>query len=168
MRINVGCGKKFEPEYYNIDLYEELIADKLMSAINLDFKDNSCEEVKAIQIIEHLSFFEAIYALNEFFRVLQLGGKLILEIPDLMKACQVFLNSNNDQKKVVLGWIYGVPDKGLQHKFCFPDYLLTELLENIGFINIRTAKFTNLEAIPILRFECYKPENWDDAEIFQI
>jgi len=168
MRINVGCGKKFEAEYYNIDLYEDLIADKLMSAVNLDFEDNICEEVKAIQIIEHLSFFEAIYALNEFFRVLQLKGKLIIEIPDLMKACKFFLNSNDEQKKVVLGWIYGVPDKGLQHKFCFPDYLLTEILENIGFINIKTTKFSNSESIPILRFECYKPENWDDAEIFQI
>ena len=168
MRINVGCGKKFEPEYYNIDLYEDLIADKLMSVINLDLEDNICEEVKAIQIIEHFSFFEAIYALNEFFRVLQLKGKLIIEIPDLTKACQLYLNSNDEQKKIVLGWIYGIPDKGLQHKFCFPAYLLTEILENIGFINIKTTKFSNSESIPILRFECYKPVNWDDAEIFQI
>ena len=57
MRINIGCGKKFAPEYYNLDLYEDLIADKLMSAVNLDIEDNICEEVKAIQIIEHLSFF---------------------------------------------------------------------------------------------------------------
>lgn len=168
MKLNVGCGKKFDLEYFNIDLYEELVADKLMSAINLDFEDNSCEEVKAIQIIEHLSFFEAIYALNEFFRVLQLKGKLIIEIPDLIRACQAFLNSNNEQKKEVLGWIYGVPDKGLQHKFCFPEYLLTELLENTGFTNIKTSKYTNLETIPILRFECYKPESWENAEIFQI
>ncbi|MHA2121644.1 MAG: class I SAM-dependent methyltransferase, partial [Promethearchaeota archaeon] len=75
MRLNVGCGKKYEPEYSNIDLFEDLIADKLMSAINLDFEDYCCEEVKAIQIIEHLTFFEAIYALNEFFRVLKLKGK---------------------------------------------------------------------------------------------
>ena len=133
MKINVGCGKKFESEYFNIDFYEDLIADKIMSAINLEFEDNSCEEIKAIQIIEHLTYFEAIYALNEFFRVLQPKGNLIIEIPDLAKACQSFLNSNNEQKKQVLGWIYGVPDKGLQHKFCFPPYLLTEILENIGF-----------------------------------
>lgn len=168
MRINVGCGKKFEPEYFNIDFYEDLIADKVMSAINLEFEDNSCEEIKAIQIIEHLTYFEAIYALNEFFRVLQPKGNLIIEIPDLAKACQSFLNSNNEQKKQVLGWIYGVPDKGLQHKFCFPDYLLTEILENIGFINIKTTKYTNSESIPILRFECNKPITWEDAEIFQI
>ena len=168
MRINVGCGKKFEPEYYNIDLYEDLIADKLMSVINLDFEDNFCEEIKAIQIIEHLSFFEAIYALNGFFRVLQLNGKLIIEIPDLAKACQAYLNSNDEQKKIILGWIFGIPDKGMQHKFCFPAYLLTEILENIGFIKIKIKKFTNPESIPILRFECYKPENWIDAEIFHI
>jgi len=168
MRINIGCGKKFEPEYINVDLYEDLIADKLMSAISLNFEDNFCEEVKAIQIIEHLTFFEAIYALNEFFRVLQPKGKLVLEIPDLMKTCQLYLKSNDEQKKIILGWIYGVPDKGLQHKFCFPAYLLTEILENTGFKNIMTKYFFNSESIPIVRFECNKPENLDDLEIFQI
>ncbi len=168
MRINVGCGKKFEPEYINIDLYEDLIADKLMSVINLDFEDNICEEVKAIQIIEHLTFFEAIYALNEFFRVLQPKGKLIIELPDLMKACQLYLISNDEQKKVILGWIYGIPDKGLQHKFCFPAYLLTEILENTGFTNIKNQNFFNSESIPLVRFECYKPENLEGVEIYQI
>lgn len=168
MKINVGCGKKFESEYFNIDFYEDLIADKIMSAINLEFEDNSCEEIKAIQIIEHLTYFEAIYALNEFFRVLQPKGNLIIEIPDLAKACQSFLNSNNEQKKQVLGWIYGVPDKGLQHKFCFPPYLLTEILENIGFINIETQNFFNHELIPIVRFECNKPEDIKNIEVFQI
>ena len=168
MRINIGCGKKFEPEYYNLDLYEDLIADKLMSAVNLDFEDNICQEVKAIQIIEHLSFFETIYALNEFFRVLQPNGKLIIEIPDLRKACQLYLKSNNEQKKIVLGWIYGIPDKGLQHKFCFPAYLFTELLENTGFKEIKIKKYFNSESIPLVRFECYKSENLDDVEVFQI
>ena len=168
MRINIGCGKKFEPEYYNLDLYEPLIADKLMSAVNLDFEDNICEEVKAIQMIEHLSFFETIYALNEFFRVLQPNGKLIIEIPDLRKACQLYLKSNNEQKKIVLGWIYGIPDKGLQHKFCFPAYLFTELLENTGFKEIKIKKYFNSESIPLVRFECYKSENLDDVEVFQI
>jgi predicted SAM-dependent methyltransferase len=168
MKLNVGCGKKYEPEYINVDFYEDLIADKLMSAVNLDFEDFCFKEVKAVQIIEHLTFFEAIYALNEFFRVLKLNGKLILEIPDLKKICQLYLKSNEDQIKVILGWFYGVPDKGLQHKFCFPIYLLREILENIGFINIETTYFFNTELIPIVRIECHKSRISNDVEIFQV
>ncbi|KKM01223.1 hypothetical protein LCGC14_1796550, partial [marine sediment metagenome] len=98
MKLNIGCGKKYEPGYCNIDLYETLIVDKLMSAIDLHFEDNSIEEIKAIHLIEHLSFFEAIYALSEFFRVLETGGKLIIETPDLKKVCHHYLDSTKEQK----------------------------------------------------------------------
>ena len=133
MKLNIGCGKKYDPEYYNIDLYEDLVADRLMSAFNLEFADNTCEKVKAIHVLEHLSFFETIYALSEFFRVLEPYGELILETPDLEKTCQHYLKANEEQKKEILGWFYGIPHKGLQHKICFPPYLLEELLTNVGF-----------------------------------
>lgn len=168
MKLNIGCGKKYEIGYCNVDLYETLIADKLMSAIDLQFEDNCSEEIKAIHLIEHLSFFEAIYALSEFFRVLEPGGKLIIETPDLKKVCQHYLDSTKEQKKEILGWIYGIPHKGLQHKLCFPPFLLIELLEKNGFENMSTKSFYNHEFIPSVRFECIKVMNEYETEIFQI
>jgi len=167
MKLNIGCGKKYDPDYCNIDLYEDLVADRLMSAFNLEFDDNICDEIKAIHVIEHLNFFETIYALSEFFRVLEPNGKLILETPNLEKACQHYLKANGEQKKEILGWLYGIPHKGLQHKLCFPPFLLIELLENTGFENIVTSSFYNDEAIPSIRFECYKSGNSDEFEVFQ-
>ncbi|MFW9946900.1 MAG: methyltransferase domain-containing protein [Candidatus Odinarchaeota archaeon] len=168
MKLNIGCGKKFEPGYCNIDLYETLIADKVMSALNLEFEDNKSDEIKAIHVIEHLTYFEAIYALSEFFRVLKPNGKGIIEIPDLSKACQLYSNSDDEFKKQILDWIFGAPHKGLQHKFCFPPFLLVEVLESIGYININTRKFINYESIPTIRFECYKPLSKENFEVFQI
>ncbi len=156
MKLNIGCGKKYDPHYCNIDLYEDLVADRLMSAFNLEFDDNTCDEIKAIHIIEHLSFFETIYALSEFFRVLEPNGKLILETPDLEKTCEHYLKANGEQKKDILGWFFGIPHKGLQHKLCFPPFLLIELLENTGFDNITTSSFYNEESIPTVRIKCYK------------
>jgi predicted SAM-dependent methyltransferase len=167
MKINIGCGKKYEPDYVNIDLYESLIADQLMSAINLTFEDNIGDEIKAIQIIEHLTFFEAIYALSEFYRVLKPGGALFIETPDLKRACESYLNSTNEQKKEVLGWLYGIPHKGLQHKLCYPPYLLTELLENVGFENITSNCLYNEESIPTIRFSCNKGKDIAEIGIFQ-
>ena len=168
MKLNIGCGKKYDPDYCNIDLYEDLVADRLMSAFNIEFEDNTCDEIKAIHIIEHLSFFETIYALSELFRVLEPNGKLILETPDLEKACQHYLKVNGEQKKEILGWMYGIPHKGLQHKLCFPPFLLIELLDNTGFDNITTSSFYNDEAIPSVRVECYKSGNSDELEVFQV
>ena len=168
MKLNIGCGKKYDPDYCNIDLYEDLVADRLMSAFNLEFDDNTCDEIKAIQVIEHLSFFETIYALSEFFRVLEPNGKLILETPDLEKACQHYLKANGEQKKEILGWLYGIPHKGLQHKLCFPPFLLIELLENTGFENITVSSDYNDEAIPSIKVECSKSGNSEEYEVFQI
>jgi len=168
MKINIGCGKKYDPNYCNIDLYEDLVADRLMSAFDLDFEDYVCDEIKAIHIIEHLSFFETIYALSEFFRVLEPNGKLILETPDLEKTCQHYLKANGEQKKEILGWFFGIPHKGLQHKICFPPFLLRELLSNAGFGDISTVFYYNNESVPSVRFKCKKIEEVYSLKIFQI
>lgn len=156
MKLNVGSGRRYEPDYYNIDLYEDILADQQMSAINLSFADNSCEEVKAIQLIEHISFFETFYVLSEFFRVLQSGGVLIIETPDIEKAFQSYLNGNQEKQKEVLGWIFGIPHEGLQHKICYPLELLAEMLYKIGFTDLKDKKYYNAESIPTLRIECKK------------
>ncbi|MFW9770716.1 MAG: hypothetical protein ACFFBY_02900 [Promethearchaeota archaeon] len=168
MKLNIGCGKKYEPDYYNIDLFDDLIADKKMSALDLEFDDNSCQEIKAIHLIEHLGFYQSIYALGEFFRVLEPKGKLIIETPDLEKAFRTYLNSNYGQKNDVLSWIYGLPHEGLEHKFCFPPQLLYEILEKIGFENVNYMSFYNSESIPTVKFEVNKPEVNEFVEIFQI
>ncbi len=168
MKLNIGCGKKYDPEYCNIDLYEDLVADRLMSAFNLEFADNACEKVKAIHVIEHLSFFETIYALSEFFRVLEPNGELILETPDLEKTCQHYLKADDEQKKEILGWFFGIPHKGLQHKICFPLYLLEELLTNAGFKDISIDFYYNNESIPSVRFKCNKLSEGYSCKIFQV
>jgi predicted SAM-dependent methyltransferase len=157
MKLNVGSGKRYEPDYCNIDLYEDILVDQQMSAINLSFPDKSCEEVKAIQLIEHIGFFKSLYVLNEFYRVLKSNGILIIETPDIEKAFQSYLNGNYEQQKEILGWIFGIPHKGLQHKLCYPSKLLTEMLLKIGFIDIEQNMFNNAESIPTLRIICRKP-----------
>jgi predicted SAM-dependent methyltransferase len=168
LKLNVGCGKNFEPDYVNIDLYEDVIADKKMSALNLEFDGNSCQKLKAIHLIEHLGLYQSIYALSEFFRVLEPNSTLILETPDLERAFKIYLSSDYEQKKDILSWIYGLPHKGLDHKFCFPSKLMYEILEKIGFESIIQTNFLNNESIPTIRFVCKKPEMNESAAVFHV
>jgi hypothetical protein len=138
-----------------------------MSALDLKFDDNLCQEVKAIQLIEHLGLYQSIYSLSEFFRVLEPSGKLILETPDLERAFKIYLNSDYEQKKETLKWIYGLPHQGLEHKFCFPPQLLIEILDKIGFEDINQTSLNNEESIPTTRIVCRKTSNKKLGELFQ-
>lgn len=34
MKLNIGYGKKFDPNYYNIDLYDNLVSDRKINLEN--------------------------------------------------------------------------------------------------------------------------------------
>jgi len=165
MKLNVGSGRRYELGYCNIDLFEDILADKQMSAINLSFPDNSCEEVKAIHVIEHMDFFKSLYALSEFFRVLQSNGVLIIETPDIEKAFQSYLKGDYEQQKEILGWIFGIPHEGLQHMLCYPSKMLTEMLTKVGFNDIQEKRFYNNESIPTLRIQCKKSSEENSFQV---
>ena len=71
MKLNLGCGGDYKKGYVNIDAFDNNVADKIMSAVDLDLKDNSIEEIISSQLIEHLGIVSSIHALSECFRVLQ-------------------------------------------------------------------------------------------------
>lgn len=167
MKLNIGCGKNFKPDYCNVDLYDDIVADRKMSALDLEFGDYSCQEIQANQLIEHLGFYQSIYALSEFYRILESEGKLILETPDLETAFSTYLKSSYEEKINTLNWVYGLPHEGLEHKFCFPPPLLHEILENVGFKNVIYTNFYNQESIPTIKFIANKQEVDKIDRIFQ-
>ena len=165
MKINLGCGGVYKKNYVNIDAYDQTVADKKMSAHDLKIDDNSVNEIIASQLIEHLGIIGSIYTFSECFRVLKPKGKLILETPDLKKSFNDFLTGDREARKNLLPWIYGVDMPGMQHRFCYPDDLLEETLQKIGFVNIKKDFFEVETYQPILKITCEKTE---DFQTFQM
>ncbi|HDD57673.1 MAG TPA: methyltransferase domain-containing protein, partial [Thermoplasmatales archaeon] len=166
MKINLGCGGVYRKGYLNVDLYNGTVADVLMPATNLNINDNSVDKIEAIQLIEHLGLYGAIYSLSECFRVLKSGGELIIETPYLEKSFEIFLEGDRESRKNILPWIYGLDRLGMQHKFCFPEDLLEEVLKKIGFIGIKKSYFEDEKHRPTLRIICKKPRRCN--RIFQL
>lgn len=164
MKLNLGCGGEHKKGYLNIDAFDDTIADKIMSAINLELDDNSVEEILMSQLIEHFGIARTIFALSECFRVLVPSGKLIIETPDINTSFKIYLDGEREDRKNILPWIYGVDIPGMQHRFCFPEDLLEEELGKIGFTSIKKEYLKFDEYQPILRVECEKPEK---IEAFQ-
>jgi hypothetical protein len=164
MKLNIGCGYNRIAGYINIDSSPGAPADKIMSAHDLDFSTASVEEIKALQLIEHLGFFKTKYFITECRRVLEPGGRLIIETPDIAKTFEIFLNGGEDIKEAALGWVFGSETKGMSHLYCFPADLLADVIKEAGFEIIEAGSFYFQPNRPALRFEAIK-KNSHEADL---
>ena len=160
MKLNLGCGKKYKDGFINIDAFDSTVADKTMSVLDLEFHSNVVDEIEACQLIEHLGYINTIYALAEWSRVLKPGGTLLIETPDIETSFKEYIKGSLDTRKDLLSWIFGVESQGMQHRLCFPDILIKNLLEKSGFIGIKTSFLTIEKNNPILRIHCKKSKDY--------
>ena len=143
----------YRPGYINIDLYGS-IADIICDAGDLPFESNSVDLIEACRLIEHFDSVSSRYALNEWFRVLKPGGRLIIETPDLEKSFRRL-----KRHEAVIYWIYGIDSPGMQHKTGFTFSTLKELLGETGFVNIVRGRPETYMYAPGLRAMCVKRES---------
>ena len=95
MKLHLGCGLNVKPGYVNIDAYVD--ADGVMSGniLDLPYENESVREILAEHLVEHLSFVEEKLFFHESLRLLEPGGKLRLEVPDMEWLCQMFLDGED-------------------------------------------------------------------------
>lgn len=94
MKLNLGCGPNKLDGYVGCDIIDHPGVDYVCSVDSLPFDDELVDEVLCEHIIEHLTFEQANRALVEWFRVLKVGGDLVIECPDLLGICKQFVESN--------------------------------------------------------------------------
>ena len=158
LKLHIGCGLKYKSDYVNIDAYNDVVADEVMYAHELKYEDESVDLIESFQLVEHLGYMEAVLALGEWFRVLKTNSSIVVETPDIDKAFELYLKSNDHaQKALILNWIYGIPKKGYDHKFCFPAGLFRKLLIESGFVDIIDNYHEKTFGVPSYTFIAKKP-----------
>lgn len=148
LRLNVGAGSRRPPGWFNVDIEENPDApqplDLLSDAKKIDLPDGCASELMAIHLFEHLYRWEADDVIEEWKRLLRPGGKLILELPDLMKFCKNILDGamrggkNPDQ--LGMWGAYGDPrtkNPYMCHRWGWSPATLTALLAAHGFVKIK-------------------------------
>src|SRR3954465_10914899 len=99
MKLNMGCGQRVLPDYTNVDIQiwphnpttcgdPDIICDLR----SVPLPDGCASEVMAIHVFEHFFLWEAPAVLTEWHRLLRPEGKLVLEMPDLIKCCTNIIN----------------------------------------------------------------------------
>src|SRR5579884_1995769 len=91
MKLHLGCGNKYIPGFYHVDILPMPHVDHVGSAERLDFiRDNSVDLIYACHILEHYGRHETRNVLSEWHRVLKPEGILRLAVPDFAAVCHMY------------------------------------------------------------------------------
>lgn len=157
VKINFACGRRVLPGYYNIDA----VADKsAMGQIDLLYEmgfsaggclldrmpvaDCAASEIMAVHFLEHVAQHEVPAVLAEWRRVLCRGGRLVLELPDLLKCCANLIlliqeGRLSEVRQMAMWGIYGDDPGGrpyMRHKWGWWPEALRGALMRAGYVNI--------------------------------
>ncbi len=150
IRLHLGCGPEYREGWINVDTNAESKADIVSDVKKLPvFTDSSVDVIEACHLFEHLTYYDAVAALDEWSRVLKPGGELFLEMPDL-DACIRIMGEHADKEGFDLGLIglYGWPpaikNEGVPqiHKWGWSRKALSEALRKVGFEAIEFGPIT--------------------------
>lgn len=151
--LNLGCGLDYQPDAINLDRYDLTVADLQTEALGLPFADHSVAQVQARQLIEHLGYAGALFALAEWWRVLMPGGTLLVETPDRTAACRAA--AEQLAPAPVLHWLFGLPRPGYLHRTLFSKEDLIEIAQRAGLEQVTVTRIDSPQAI--LRLSASKP-----------
>ena len=151
IRLNIGAGDTVIPGFTAIDRRFGT------EAYPLNYPDNSVDEIRCVHMLEHLSFKQALEALEEWRRVLKPGGRIRLSVPDVSKVVAL---AGKDPR-----WAFylmgGQTDENDFHKSAFDEERLRAYLEKFDFAEIRhwTSENTDLASFDAinLNLEAIKP-----------
>jgi SAM-dependent methyltransferase len=94
---DIGCGKIVHPLYQNntivrFDCDEGAKPDFVCDIRYLPVETESFDMARANHVLEHLEFKDVIPALQEWGRILKVGGTLSVKVPNLAFAAKTILN----------------------------------------------------------------------------
>ena len=83
MRLHLGCGTKKLEGWINIDSVPECQPDVVHDITKpLLYADQSADELLAEDLLEHFDKYVRYFVFYEWTRVLKVGGKITLQVPD--------------------------------------------------------------------------------------
>jgi predicted SAM-dependent methyltransferase len=141
----------------DIDVIKTLTTDYVLDAQHLPFPDDSVERIESYHMIEHLPRDDLRPMFSEWCRVLQPGGHLVVELPDLDGVVAEYLDSEDPEyTETLLKYIFGSQRFDSDyHYWGWNEDRLGELLEDCGFKRIvrKPATDNHADEAPCMRIE---------------
>ena len=71
------------------------VYDIKMDISELEVNDNTVDEILLVHVIEHFTRWKTVELLSHYLTKLKVGGKLIIEMPDLDQCINLYLQGKN-------------------------------------------------------------------------
>ncbi len=159
MKLHLGCGKRYLEGYVHVDIdqHKHINFQHEINYLPM-FKDNTADEIYSCGVLEYFDSFEVKKVLQEWKRVLKVGGILRTSVPNFDSITKIYLKNKNIKSEGILGPLFGRieiiqnnKNKVLFHKTVYDYESLKSLLKENGFIDI--SFFDPFEVFP---------DNFDD------
>ena len=139
LKLNIGAGHtNFGEDWEHIDNINEPHI-KSHDITKLPYEDNSVDVLYSSHTLEYFDREEVIDVLKEWYRVLKVGGKIYLSVPNFTTMCDLYQDDVPLHK--LLGPLYGKMDSNgriIYHKTVWDYASLGEYLRIVGFRRIDT------------------------------
>lgn len=141
MKLDIGAGLDRNSDWTTLDIDPKANPDLLDDATILGtIPDQSCDEIRAVHLIEHLYHFQVPPTLRLWFRKLKPQGILTLYIPDVWTEMERFLlyDDNPDRFFAIVYGKQWSENPAALHKTAFWPERIQDLLIEAGFCDIRS------------------------------
>lgn len=145
LKLNLGCGDQYMNGYINLDIRR--FANCIQADVcHLPIKDNSVDEILAIDVFEHISFTRSKELLKHWVDKLKKGGQIFIQAPSLLRIFQYFWQDSNDIEVIekTIECLFGKQDyeENTHYTICHP-VLMEEYLRQAGISGNIEHRFSN-------------------------
>lgn len=175
LKLNVGAGNTKIEGFLGIDIWKGDGVDHIINICTekLPFEDGSAEMIVMSHVIEHLEEKYQPYILDEFWRVLCPGGKIMFAYPEFKIIAQHYIDDTRGMRDYWKMTIYGrQAHAGDFHITLMDTDYFVQTLEDHGFDVIkREIQFGSDFNTLLVAQKATKPDKREDVlaqEIFGV
>jgi predicted SAM-dependent methyltransferase len=138
MKVNLGCGSAYIPDWVNVDASEDVRADIHLDARSfIHLHGHDTRELYMGHFLEHLMPADALELLRSVVESLPEGAEVSAVAPDIRQVFRAYQAGSLGNRELNEWYIYSYIQPS-HHLWCHDEFSLVELFTQAGFLDVAT------------------------------